>query len=254
MCSDEWIRVLSMPGRLLFIALIVLLIGGCGSRGVYHTVMEGQTLYRIGQAYGVDEKKLARLNGISDPTQLRIGERLYIPGADQVKPVPRTVFPPPSGSTAAAVSRAPDGGGRKPPKTTQTTSPSPPAPTQSPGRSGAVKGKFLWPVKGEITRGFGLKDGELCQGVRIAVPRGTVVKSAASGRVTFSGDQIAGYGNLVILKHEDSYFTVYGMNDRNLVEVGSQVKKGEQIALSGTLLHFEIHRGKEPVNPIFYLP
>lgn len=100
-----------------------------------------------------------------------------------------------------------------------------------------------------------------CKGLEIEAPRGTPIMAAAAGHVIYSGDGIRGYGNLIILKHENSFFTVYGYNDRNLVKNGAYVGKGERIALSGSppggglpRLHFEIRFGKKSLDPTFYLP
>jgi murein DD-endopeptidase MepM/ murein hydrolase activator NlpD len=250
-----------MPNRTALavcLALLILLSGCSPSRpaaGVYHTVKEGQTLYRIGLIYQVDDKLLARVNGISDPRQLRVGQKLYIPGATSSKDV--SVVRPSAKQPSSAGTRE-DSASPARTKTAVAPQPAPPPsaarPPATPARSGPNKAPFNWPVPGKVVRHFGQKDGEACRGVQIAIAPGTPVTAAAAGRVTYSGDQIRGYGHLVILKHDDSYYTVYGLNDRNLVEVGAQVAKGSRIALSGTLLHFEIRRGKEALNPIFYLP
>lgn len=112
-----------------------------------------------------------------------------------------------------------------------------------------------------MLKGFGSNGLQSCQGVEIAVPAGTPVLSAAAGTVTYSGNGIRGYGNLIILRHEDAFFTVYAFNQKNMVQAGKRVGKGEKIALSGKppaggddCLHFEIRKGKTAVNPIFYLP
>ena len=125
----------------------------------------------------------------------------------------------------------------------------------------AVAGKFSWPLQGRVLKGFGGTADTPIKGLEIAAPRGTPILSAAAGRVIYSGNGIASYGNLVILKHDNDFYTVYGFNDKNIVDVGVFVSKGERIALSGAppaggtpRLYFEIRRGKEPVDPIFFLP
>jgi murein DD-endopeptidase MepM/ murein hydrolase activator NlpD len=264
-----------MPIRtaLVYCLALLALLGGCTfsrpAAGVYHTVKEGQTLYRIGLIYQVDAQRIARVNGISDPKQLRIGQRLYIPGATSSKEVPSATPPPQPATTAKTAPPAPipPAKATPPAPTTPSKTHVPPAPTaakSSPrpttsttsgtGTGTARKAQFSWPVPGKVVRHFGQKDGEASRGVQIATARGTPVTAAADGRVTFSGDQIRGYGHLVILKHADAFYTVYGLNDKNLVEVGAQVDKGTRIALSGERLHFEIRKGKEALNPIFYLP
>jgi len=244
--------------------LVLLLLGGCvSSRGVYHTVGSGETLYRIGRTYGVDARYLARINRIEDPTALRAGSRIFIPGARQVRQVPAvtsTVSTPPpparksviASSSASADKKASSASQRKAVKSPASTPAKPVV---------AVKGKFSWPLKGEVVKRFGDKGEIPCRGLEIAVASGTPVLSAAAGRVIYSGDGIRSYGNLIILKHDESFFSVYGFNKKNMVAAGAFVGKGERIALSGApptggkpRLYFEIRQGKAPVNPIFYLP
>jgi lipoprotein NlpD len=243
-----------MALRILATIVLAAFLAGCPpSRGVYHVVQEGQTLYRIGRTYGVDEQYLARLNGISDPTRLAVGQKLYIPGAERTKTIPHE----PKAKTAA-----------QPPPLTKTIPPSAPL-AAKPSVSNASKsnpqvsyrGKFAWPLQGDILKKFTSQSATPTKGIEIAARRGTPVLSAAAGKVIYSGNGISGYGNLIILKHEDSFFTVYGFNEKNLVEAGAFVGKSERIALSGAppgdsspRLHFEIRHGKEAVDPIFYLP
>lgn len=252
-----------MTVRILVILFLLLLPSACASpRGVYHTVHEGQTLYRIGRVYEIDERYLARINRIDDPTQLRVGTRLYIPGATRLRevpsatakapPAPRTSLPPAAPKAKASAAPRP------------SSAPAPAVPKRSPAAgkpAAAVAGKFAWPLQGNLLKGFGGNGSAPIKGLEIAANRGTPIHSAAAGRVIYSGDGIRSYGNLIILKHDDDFFTVYGFNDKNIVEVGSFVSKGERIALSGVppaggkpRLYFEIRRGKEPVDPIFYLP
>lgn len=245
-----------MPIRQIMIAILAtLLVAGCASRhGVYHPVAEGQTLYRIGLAYGLDAGYLARVNGITDPKQIRPGRRLFIPGASRVQSIPRTpaAAKAPLPRAAAIVPAQPE----KPepprkPLSIRTTKP-PPAP---------VKGQFAHPIRGNIVKTFGNRAGKINQGIEFAAPFGAPVLAAATGRVIYSGNGIKGYGNLIILRHADSFYTVYGFNSKNLVASGANVDRGEKIALCGNppgareaRLHFEIRHGKKAVNPIFYLP
>ncbi|WP_432821378.1 peptidoglycan DD-metalloendopeptidase family protein [Trichloromonas sp.] len=242
-------------------SLFVTLLSGCSSpQGVYHPVAEGQTLYRISRTYGVEPDYLARVNGVSDPTQLRAGQLLFVPGATHLKPVSSTVTtktplpkvaPPPKPAPVppVTVSKSASHPSHPPSSRTTTKTPSP------------AKGKFIYPVKGKIVKTFGEKRGEINRGIELAAPQGAPIVSAAAGRVIYSGNGVKGYGNLIILKHDDSYYTVYGFNSKNLVPTGAFVSKGEKIALCGTppsggvsRLHFEIRHGKDAVNPIFYLP
>ncbi|MDO3380004.1 peptidoglycan DD-metalloendopeptidase family protein [Geoalkalibacter halelectricus] len=261
--------------RLFFVFILVvptaLLLSCAPHSGIYHTVEPGQTLYRISRTYGVDEKNLARLNGIGDPTQLRVGQRIFIPGATQERQVPRTAGaarPAQTTPPAASASRPPAATPAPPPATTRApaapASPSAPAPAPTPPRPSATtigKGHFAWPLQGEVLKKYGQQSGTTHRGIEIAGGKGTPVRSAAAGRVIYSGDGIRGYGNLIIVEHDENFFTVYGFNERNLVQDGTFVGRGEHIASVGVppgggapRLYFEVRRGKDTVDPLFYLP
>jgi lipoprotein YgeR len=259
--------------RLLHYALLIAIFvlwftPGCAApKGVYHTVQRGQTLYRIGQVYRVDVNQLARINRLTDRSQLEVGQRLFIPGAGSIKYVPATVVASSKKSVKLPT--------RKPKKTATSRTQRPASTTKpnksaSPGASrtnipkkkaSAAKGVFVWPVRGSVVKKFGQSGSHANKGIEVAVPAGSAVVAAAAGKVTYSGDGIKGFGNLIILKHDDSYFTVYGFNQANLVKSGNFVSQGQKIALAGRSpttgqprLHFEIRRGKEAVNPVPLLP
>lgn len=244
---------------LILLVGYLLLITACAPTGIYHTVQPGQTLYRIAKTYEIDERRLARINRIKDPTQLKVSQRLYIPGVAQRRKVPASV--PTAKSSPPKVVSAPAATQKKP-----ATTQSPPA-TKKPSISSSApavkpaKGTFIWPVKGKVLNQFGTQGQNVYKGIEIDVPKGTAVVAAASGKVIYSGNAIPGYGNLVILEHSDSYFSVYGYNQKTLVKSDDHVGQGERIALSGlppngqsARLHFEIRKGKSAVNPILYLP
>lgn len=246
--------------RLICLFFLLSLVLSCASqRGVYHVVKEGQTLYRISREYKVQEAYLARLNHIADPTELQVGKRLFIPGATRVINVPSTVKPAPT-----PVVFQPRPPVKSKPKVTATKKSS-----ASPQRKQSAstwtpkpdKKRFNWPLKGKLLRCFSEKGKDPCKGIEIAVPENSSVKAAAAGSVIYSGDGIRGYGNLIIIKHDNSFFTVYGYNRRNLVNSGAFVSRGQKIAYSGTppgggasRLHFEIRHGKKSVDPAKYLP
>jgi lipoprotein NlpD len=252
--------------QLLLLSAALALTGtGCAPVGVYHVVEPGQTLYRIARAYAVDEAQLAKVNGITDPKRLETGQRLYIPGATQPRPVPPVALPKatPPPPVLSAPAAPPVKSTPKAPLRKAKPADEEPAllgkPEVIPGLPPAP-GTFAWPVRGEVVSPFGSDDGKASKGIEIAVPLGTPVTAAAAGKVIYSGT-IRGYGNLVILEHADNFFTVYGFNSKNLVAIDSFVGQGDRIALSGTpsggkspRLHFEIRKGKTAANPIFYLP
>ncbi len=246
---------------LLLLGAFCLFLGACEA-GIYHTVKPGQTLYRISRTYDINETYLARVNGISDPSNIPVGTRLYIPGAERSLPV--QVIKPKSNSRVA----------KAPVKKTKVHS-SKPQPAVKKSKSPVTKSKkqilkpkatqikkLQWPLRGKIVRSFSNKAiAGGGKGIEIAVRAGSVVSAAEAGKVIYSGDGVSGYAHLIILQHENDFFTVYGFNRKNLVRQGDYVSKGERIALSGTppaggkpRLHFEVRKGKVAVNPILYLP
>lgn len=252
-------KMLQFAGCLMAVTALL----ACTPNGIYHTVKPGQTLYRIAQSYHVDAVELAEINRIKDPRQLRVGQRLYIPGASQTVRVPATARQPePARPTPGRDSRVASSSSKRstpsaPPAVTRPA-PQQPAPATA---NRSAKGRFEWPLQGRILNGFGSKGDTAHKGIEIAAAKGSSVKAAAPGKVIYSGNAIRGYGNLIILEHSDNYFTVYGYNQKNLVTQNDFVGKGDRIALSGTppngkspRLHFEIRRGKQAVDPIFYLP
>ena len=246
---------------LLLLGAFCLFLGACEA-GIYHTVKPGQTLYRISRTYDINETYLARVNGISDPSNIPVGTRLYIPGAERSLPV--QVIKPKNNSRVAKAPvkktklhssrQQPAVKKSKPPVTKSTKQILKPKATQ-------VK-KLQWPLRGKIVRSFSKKAiAGGGKGIEIAVRAGSVVSAAEAGKVIYSGDGVSGYAHLIILQHENDFFTVYGFNRKNLVRQGDYVSKGERIALSGTppaggkpRLHFEVRKGKVAVNPISYLP
>lgn len=233
--------------RLLIVGFIFLLLVACtiAPKGVWHTVAEGQTLYRISRDYGINEIYLARINGINDPRRLQPGERIFIPGKTAVKNVPATDL-------------------RPAPKEVHNETPLFSSKENKTRRAAVVHasaGKFIWPLKGEVIRKFSSGIKFQSKGIEISATPESPVHASASGRVIYSGDGIKGFGNLIILKHGDAFYSVYGFNHKNLVQVGTMVEQGMPIALSGAApgggepkLHFEIRQGKKAVDPLSYLP
>ncbi len=249
------------------LAVLVLLAVGCtASSGVYHTVERGQTLYRIGQVYGVGVDQLARVNRLQDRSQLQVGQKLFVPGASAVRPVPSSVAtvnrtaPAPRPRQAAA-SAAPARAAQQKPSAASPESQLSSAPSPHSVAAPAARGDFIWPVRGSVVKQFAKNGDQANKGIEIAVADGSTVVASAAGKVTYSGDGIKGYGNLIILRHDNTFFTVYGFNKKNLVQSGSFVSQGQSIALAGqppaggsARLHFEIRRGREAVNPLGLLP
>jgi murein DD-endopeptidase MepM/ murein hydrolase activator NlpD len=131
-----------------------------------------------------------------------------------------------------------------------------------PSDAGSADGQqFRWPVRGRIISGFGAKpNGERNDGINLAVPAGTSIKAAEAGTVIYSGNEIAGYGNLVLVRHSGGWVTAYAHASEVTVRRGDQVRRGQTIAYAGATgsvnapqLHFELRRGSNPVNPLDYL-
>ncbi len=252
-----------VPCAFLFLLLFVSpLIGGCDA-GIYHTVKSGQTLYRISRTYKIDEDYLARVNGIYDPSQISVGTRIFIPGADHVLSVP-VVKSKTTVSTSKKKPTVKTAVKKKSPvrkSTARKTQPRVAKKKTSKHQATPLK-KLQWPLRGKIIRSFSsqAKAGR-GHGIEIAARSGSTVKAAEAGKVIYSGDGVNGYAFLVILQHENDLFTVYGFNRKTLVKQGDFVSRGERIALSGTppaggqpRLHFEVRKGKRAVNPMKYLP
>lgn len=129
------------------------------------------------------------------------------------------------------------------------------------GKGKVVQGVFVWPLSGgEVSSGFGQRDGRPHDGIDIRAPKGTPVTASAAGEVVYAG-KMSGYGNLVVLQHDQDYFTAYAHNDEIEVGNGKKVKKGDLIAkvgdtghATGYHLHFEIRQGSTPMDPLLFLP
>lgn len=235
-------------------------------RGVLHTVQKGQTLWRIARTYDVSLQELAEINDIQDPTKIRVGQALWIPGATRVLDVEVVSTPaprPPRGKASSTVATR----GSPPSRTSTNNRASANSGSSSRSSSGrdaksvtTAKNRFIWPVNGVLYSRFGVRDGVRHDGIDIAAPEGSPVMAADDGEVIFSGVQ-RGYGNLILILHSDGLVTIYAHNQRNLVKAGARVRRGERIATvgkSGTAtgphVHFEVRENRIPRNPLFFLP
>lgn len=227
-------------------------------------MQSGETLSEIARAYGRSETQLARVNGIDSPQTLTRGSRLFIPGATSIR---RTTSPGLEKGVIRAADTAPLETSRLPVRPKEV----PPSVGNRTGKgSGGISppdkpavspGQFVWPAQGHLHRRFGDQKPFPCKGIELAIPTGSPVLAAAAGRVIYSGDGISSFGNMIILRHDRDFYTVYAFLQKNMVKVGSFVSQKERIALSGLspqrgtpLLYFELRHHKEPVDPTFYLP
>jgi len=262
-----------------------------------HVVRRGDTVYGISRRYGVSMYELSRINGLRPPYTILVGQELTLPAgipapqpaaaravAKKVAQEKKAVAqkreapkPPPAAKTASKPTSKPASKpASKPPskpKATQKSGtavtlakpPSKPAPAKAvkpvakpPSRTNSG---FLWPASGKVISKFGPKSKGLHNdGINISAPRGTAVKASENGVVAYAGNEIRGFGNLLLIKHTGGWISAYAHNDQLLVKRGDKIKRGQTIAkmgssgnVSSTQLHFELRKGRRAVDPLKYL-
>ena len=222
-----------MASRALIVLLLSLLLASCGGQSTWqngsqtHIVRGGETLFSISWRYGKDPDDVARWNRLGDGSLIYPGQVIRLT--------------PPSGTTSRSSTAS-----------RPSTKPLPQIPAQP-------APKWSWPTAGKINVEFGAKPGT-GTGILINGRAGQPIVAAASGRVVYAGSGLIGYGQLIILKHNETYLSAYGYTASLLVKEGQEVKKGQKIATMGEgperkpRLHFEIRRNGKPVNPRPFLP
>lgn len=242
--------------RMLVVLLVTVLLSACGSSRVIRegggtaptstprpgqsvTVQRGDTVYRLATSNGISALDLATWNNIPPPYTIYPGQRLRLyPGGSTTPARPAT-------GTATAQRPA-----------VQPTQSKPQAPPAAPARSPY---NWQWPTAGQIVGRYVAND-PTKQGIDIAGTSGQAVNAAADGVVVYSGAGLVGYGELIIVKHDEQWLTAYGHNRARKVNEGERVRAGQQIAELGRtgaardMLHFEIRYNGKPVDPMSYLP
>lgn len=216
-------------------------------------VARGDTVYALSRRHNVGVREIIDLNGLEAPFKLLVGQRLKIPQS----------APPPKANAAAFSLPSP----AYPPPVAQPADPQPtlaarpgiePAALVIPEpRPKAGKG-FLWPLKGQVVEGFGNQaKGQNNDGINIAARRGAYVRASENGVVVYAGSDLKGFGNLLLLKHQDGWVSAYAHNDMLLVGKGDRVERGQPIARAGITghvkspqLHFELRHNSKPVDPV----
>ncbi len=226
-----------------------------------HVVNRGDTLLSIARRNHVTVAELAKANSLEPSAKLKLGMKLTVPGAKTAALAPTA----PAVAVAAAQPAAPVTGG--PPQSARlaqaTTTPED-TKIESPAKAAEATGAlptFRWPVRGKVITSYGAKtNGKANDGINLAVPEGTPVKAAEDGVVAYSGNELKGYGNLVLVRHSNGYVTAYAHASELLVKRGDTIKRGQIIAKSGQSgevgspqLHFEIRKGSSPVDPLQFL-
>jgi murein DD-endopeptidase MepM/ murein hydrolase activator NlpD len=241
-----------------------------------HYVNRGDTLMSISRRNNIPVAELARANGMSPNAQLKLGSKINVPAPRAATAaVPTASAPAPLGapSTIAAAPVAPVATAparvaavepqQKARLASATTTPEeavPEAPAKAAEATGALP-TFRWPVRGRVATGYGAKtNGKSNDGINIAVPEGTPVKAAEDGVVAYAGNELKGYGNLVLVRHSNGYVTAYAHASELMVKRGETIKRGQVIMKSGQSgevsspqLHFEIRKGSSPVDPLQFL-
>jgi len=214
-----------------------------------HVVRAGDTLYSVSRSYNTDVYTLAKTNKLKSPFILTPGQRLSLPTQNYLSTASKNLSNPrlQKKPVIRPVTLA-----KAKPRLAKSSIPKPPK------RAGS---RFAWPVKGKLISSFGVKkDGLHNDGLNIAAKRGTPVKAAENGVVAYSGNELRGFGNMLLVKHSGGWITAYAHNEKLLVKRGQKIKKGQTIASVGSSggvtspqLHFEIRKGMKSVDPKKFL-
>lgn len=265
------------PPYQLGAGMVLRLPGGAAE----YLVKKGDTLLVVARRLKVDFQTMARINNKATPYTIYVGEKLRLPGSftpAATAQAPGSQLPASHLTVGGLVIASPNAAaaGRNaqptpiPPQSAPLPEPPPvpdtrhaafqPQQTLPPPPPPMGKG-FVWPLRGEVVAEFGpLGKGQNNDGVNIAAPRGTPVKAAENGVVAYVGNELKGFGNLLLIKHADGWMSAYAHNDQLMVRKGDQVRRGQQIATVGSSgsvstpqLHFELRKGTEAVNPVEHL-
>lgn len=221
-----------------------------------HIVQKGDTIYSISRRYNVDMSVLTRTNNLYAPYSIYLGQILKLPGS-VVEPTEHWISLKKQPTQTAVRNTA-----KSAPKQTKTGRKSTrKAAVRLPTPPDRAKAKFAWPVNGTVMNKFGSAGGgRHNDGINIKVAEGTFVRAAENGVVAYAGNELKGFGNLLLVKHADGWITAYAHNKEFLVKRGDTVKRGQPMAKAGKTgnakepqLHFEIRRGTKAVDPMTYL-
>lgn len=221
-----------------------------------YTMRNGDSLHGIALRHRVTVDELKRANGITDPTKVWAGAVLNVPAQPDAAAAPT---PPLNGTPRVPqvppriINAAPDQ--KMASRSDVTNDAEPPSPPET------AAAKFRWPVRGKVIANFGRRpDGTHNDGVNVAVPQGTEIFAAEAGKVAYAGNELKGYGNLVLIRHPNGWVTAYAHADQLLVRPNDEVRRGQVIARAGRTgavdqpqLHFELRQGSRPVDPMPHL-
>jgi murein DD-endopeptidase MepM/ murein hydrolase activator NlpD len=234
-----------------------------------HFVNRGDTLLSIARRNHVPLAELAKANNLTPSAKLKLGSKLTVPGSKIATAAPATpvapaqpiatlpVTAPPVRQVAASIQQPSARLAQAAPMAEEKEAD---APVKASEATGALP-TFRWPVRGKVITSYGAKtNGKSNDGINLAVPEGTPVKAAEDGVVAYAGNELKGYGNLVLVRHSNGYVTAYAHASELMVKRGDNIKRGQVIAKSGQSgevgspqLHFEIRKGSSPVDPLQFL-
>ncbi len=252
--------------------------GGASAAGGTHIVQPGETLWQVARIHDVSPAALMAANGVGPDYKVKAGERLRLPGGstalasasggtddDATREPAATASAEPAAAEPKPVEVASVASGAVRAGATMTDATAAAGPdgdekaAEAPADDG-VRG-FRWPARGRIVAGFGKQaNGERNDGINLALPAGTPVKAAEQGTVIYAGNELPGYGNLVLIQHEGGWVTAYAHNEVLKVKRGDKVRRGQVISTVGSTgsvsqpqLHFELRKGSKPVDPLPHL-
>lgn len=236
-----------------------------------HVVNRGDTLHSIARRNQIPVADLAKANNLDQSARLSLGMKLTVPGARSaaVEAAPAAApaqqqvaaLAPPATRSIAPAGAPPQAARLASATTSVEEKPAAAEPNAKSSEATGALPSFRWPVRGKVTAGYGAKtNGKANDGINVAVPEGTPVKAAEDGVVAYSGNELKGYGNLVLVRHSNGYVTAYAHASELMVKRGDTIKRGQVIAKSGQSgevgspqLHFEIRKGSSPVDPMQFL-
>jgi murein DD-endopeptidase MepM/ murein hydrolase activator NlpD len=234
-----------------------------------HVVNRGDSLISIARRNHVPVAELAKANNLETSAKLKLGTRLTVPSGRIAAAVPAApvavaqpvaalpAAPPPARQAVANVQQPSARLAQAAPTAEEKAAD---VPVKASEATGALP-TFRWPVRGKVITSYGAKtNGKSNDGINLAVPEGTPVKAAEDGVVAYAGNELKGYGNLVLVRHSNGYVTAYAHASELMVKRGDNIKRGQVIAKSGQSgevgspqLHFEIRKGSSPVDPLQFL-
>lgn len=248
--------------------------------GKTHTVVQGDTVFGIARKYGVNAREIIELNGLEAPYALKLGQKLKLPGGEHHSVIPGDTLYSISRRYSVDIARLQAANGIDdshgivvgqilviPPVSGEKLAPATSVADVVPAEAGAqsakpLAGGFIWPARGAVISAFGAKHGGARNdGINIRVARGSPVIAAAAGTVAYAGNELKGFGNLILLRHDQGWVSAYAHNDDILVSQGQAVNRGALIARAGASgqvgepqLHFELRQGSRAVDPALHLP